>query len=144
MRYPEHITAPMREEMVQMGFQELHTPDEVKNEVEKYPGTVLLFVNSVCGCAGGIARPGLALSLFHANVPDKLTTSFAGVDLEAVAYARGLFSDYPPSSPQAALFKGGRVVRVTQRHEIEGTSPEHFCDVRKEAFDAHCQTAAAD
>jgi len=144
MRYPEHITAPMRQEMVQMGFQELHTPEDVKREVEGHPGTVLLFINSVCGCAGGIARPGLALSLFHSHVPEKLTTAFAGVDLDAVEYARSLFSDYPPSSPQAALFKGGRVVEVIQRHQIEGTSAEHFSDVLKGAFDAHCETAAAD
>lgn len=144
MRYPEHVTTPMRQEMTRMGFLELTTPEDVKREVEEFPGTVLVFVNSVCGCAGGIARPGLALSLFHGHVPDKLTTAFAGVHTDAVAYVRSLFADYPPSSPQAALFKGGKPVAVIQRHQIEGTQPEMFADKLKKAFDGHCEPAARD
>ena len=138
MRYPEEMVAPMRQEMTQMGFAELRTPDAVKDGVEKASGTTLLFVNSVCGCAGGIARPGLALALSHGKLPDHLTTTFAGMDLEATDYARGLYADYPPSSPQFALFKDGEMVEVIQRHQIEGTSPEHVAGLLTSAFDRHC------
>ena len=108
MRYPEEMVSPMRQELVQMGFEELRTVDDVRAKVEQSSGTVLVFVSSVCGCAGGIARPGLALALSGEKKPAHLTTTFAGMDLEATDYARGLFSDYPPSSPQVALFKDGR------------------------------------
>ncbi len=138
MRYPEEMVAPFRQEMVQMGFEELRTPGEVKTAVEQESGTVFAFVNSVCGCAGGIARPGIALALGHGKRPDRLTTTFAGMDIEATEYLRGLFSDYPPSSPQAALFKNGKMVEMIQRHEIEGTHPEHFAGLLTAAFDRHC------
>ncbi|GJM44501.1 MAG: UPF0403 protein [Gemmatimonadota bacterium] len=144
MRYPEHMTAPMRQELVQMGFSELRTPEDVQTEVEKSSGTVLVFVNSVCGCAGGIARPGIALALSHTHVPDKLTTIFAGMDLDAVEYTRGLFPDYPPSSPQAVLFKDGKVVEVVQRHQIEGSHPQEFAGLLATAFEKHCQPVATD
>lgn len=137
MRYPEQVAAPMRQEVAQMGFEELRTPEAVRDAV-KSKGTVLLFVNSVCGCAGGIARPGLALALSHDRVPARLTTTFAGMDVDATEYARSLFSEYPPSSPQAALFKDGRVVEVIQRHQIEGTNPEAFARLLVQAFDRHC------
>jgi putative YphP/YqiW family bacilliredoxin len=132
------MVTPMRQELVQMGFEELRTPDEVRAKVEKSSGTVLVFVNSVCGCAGGIARPGLALALSGDKAPDHLTTTFAGMDLEATDYARGLFADYPPSSPQVALFKDGKVATVIQRHQIEGTNPQHFARLLTEAFQRHC------
>ncbi len=138
MRYPEHIVEPMRQEARQIGLQELRTVEQVQSEVENSQGTVLLFVNSVCGCAGGIARPGLALALTHDKTPDKVTTAFAGMDLEAVEYARGLFSEYPPSSPQVAIFKDGKVAEVIQRHEIEGTTPEMFAGLLVQAFDRQC------
>jgi putative YphP/YqiW family bacilliredoxin len=134
----------MREEIIRMGFQELTSSDDVQREVETSSGTVFVFVNSVCGCAAGIARPGIALALSHGAVPDKLTTTFAGVQLEAVDRVRGLFADYPPSSPQAALFKDGQVVEVIQRHQIEGSSPEHFAGILRRVFDSHCAGAAAD
>jgi putative YphP/YqiW family bacilliredoxin len=137
MRYPEQVVAPMRQEVAQMGFEELRTPDAVREAVSS-KGTVLLFVNSVCGCAGGIARPGLALALSHDRVPGRLATTFAGMDVEATEYARSLFPDYPPSSPQAALFKDGEVVEVIQRHQIEGTNPEAFANLLVEAFERHC------
>jgi putative YphP/YqiW family bacilliredoxin len=142
MRYPEEMVRPMRQEMVQMGFEELRTPADVKAAVEESKGTTLVFVNSVCGCAGGIARPGLALALSHANRPDRFATTFAGMDLEATSYARSLFPEYPPSSPQAALFKNGKPVQVFQRHQIEGTSPEHFARILTAAFDEHCASDA--
>lgn len=137
MRYPEQMVVPMRQEVVQMGFEELRTPDAVRDAVNSR-GTVLLFVNSVCGCAGGIARPGLALALSHDRIPERLTTTFAGMDVDATEYARGLFSEYPASSPQAALFKDGQVVEVIQRHQIEGTNPERFAQLLVQAFDRHC------
>ncbi len=137
MRYPEQMVVPMRTEVVQMGFEELRTPDAVKKAVAA-PGTTLLFVNSVCGCAGGIARPGLALALSHEKLPDHLVTTFAGMDIEATETARSLFADYPPSSPQAALFKDGKVVEVIQRHQIEGTNANVFAGLLVEAFEKHC------
>jgi putative YphP/YqiW family bacilliredoxin len=142
MRYPEEMVRPMRQELVQMGFQELRTADQVRSAVEGSKGTMLLFVNSVCGCAGGIARPGLALALSNAVKPDRLATTFAGMDLEATEYARGLFSEYPPSSPQAALFKDGKPVAVIQRHQIEGTTPPQFARLLTSAFEKHCAKGA--
>lgn len=141
MRYPEEMVLPMRQELKQMGFQEARTPDEVDSVVAP-EGSVLVFINSVCGCAGGIARPGIALALSHPTVPDRLATTFAGMDLEATDHARALFAEYPPSSPQAALFKDGKVVEVIQRHQIEGTSPEHFAGLLTAAFDRHCRSDA--
>ena len=138
MRYPEEMVTPMRQELVQMGFEEMRTPDEVRTKVEQSSGTVLVFINSVCGCAGGIARPGLALALSGDKAPAALTTTFAGMDLEATNYARGLFTDYPPSSPQVALFKDGEVAEVIQRHQIEGTTAEHFAGLLTKAFERHC------
>jgi putative YphP/YqiW family bacilliredoxin len=132
----------MRQEMTQMGFEELHTPDEVEAAVVGKKGTTLVFVNSVCGCAGGIARPGLALALSHDAKPDRLATTFAGMDLDATDFTRSLFSEYPPSSPQAALFKDGQPVEVIQRHQIEGTTPEHFAGLLTAAFDQHCRSDA--
>jgi putative YphP/YqiW family bacilliredoxin len=130
----------MRQELVQMGFQEARTPEAVKAAVAS--GTTLVFINSVCGCAGGIARPGLALALSHRVLPDRLATTFAGMDLEATEYVRSLYSEYPPSSPQAALFKDGKPVAVIQRHQIEGTNPQRFAQLLTAAFDRHCRSDA--
>lgn len=141
MRYPEEMVQPMRQELTQMGFREARTPDEVKTAVEA-EGTTLVFINSVCGCAGGIARPGLALALSHGTLPDRLATTFAGMDLEATEYVRSLYAEYPPSSPQAALFKDGKPVAVIQRHQIEGTSPQTFAGLLTAAFDRHCRSDA--
>lgn len=142
MRYPEEMVAPMRQEMVQLGFSEMRTPEDVQSTLVEGKGTTLVFVNSVCGCAGGIARPGLALALSHPARPDRLATTFAGMDIEATDATRRLYSEYPPSSPQAALFKDGKPVEVIQRHQIEGTSPETFARLLTRAFDAHCGSDA--
>jgi len=139
MRYPEELVAPMRQEMETMGFEAARTADELRGAVGgEEDGTVLVFVNSVCGCAGGIARPGLSLSLANDRVPERLVTVFAGNDVEATEAARSLISEYPPSSPQAILFKGGRPVEVFQRHQIEGTMPEAFAGLLTSAYDRHC------
>ncbi len=139
MPYPEELVAPMRQEMEMMGFAATRTAEDLTDAIGgEGAGTALLFVNSVCGCAGGIARPGLSLSLSHDRVPERLITVFAGNDVEATNAARARFDDFPPSSPQAILFKGGQPVAVIQRHQIEGTNPEQFAGILTAAFDRHC------
>jgi putative YphP/YqiW family bacilliredoxin len=138
MPYPPDMTEPMRRELIDLGLRDLRTPEEVDALLREEKGPVLLFVNSVCGCAAGAARPGLALALEHRVKPPVVATVFAGVDAEATARARDYFSDYPPSSPQVALFKGGKLVQLIQRHQIEGRSPYEVADQLTAAFDAHC------
>ncbi len=138
-RYPAAFTEPMRMEIQEMGVEQLRTPEEVDQLLKPGAGTVLVFVNSVCGCAAGMARPGLALSLESAVKPDHVASVFAGVDLEATERARSYFADYPPSSPQAALFKDGKLVELIQRHQIEGTSPQAVRDKLVHAYEAHCK-----
>jgi putative YphP/YqiW family bacilliredoxin len=132
------MTEPMRRELIDLGVRDLRTPEEVDALVHEEKGPVLIFVNSVCGCAAGSARPGLAVALEHRVRPPVVATVFAGVDLEATARARSYFPEYPPSSPQVALFKGGKVVTVIQRHQIEGRSPYEVADQLTAVFDAHC------
>jgi len=141
MKYPEEMVSPIREEVVRMGFSEARTPQEVQREIEGGSRTVLVFVNSICGCSAGIARPGLAKALGQGVRPDKLLTTFAGVDTEATSYVRSLFPQYPPSSPQAALFKDGKVVAVIQRHQIEGSTAERVAALFNAIFDQHCAVA---
>lgn len=138
-RYPVELTEPMRGELVNIGVRELRSPNEVDAVMAEKEGTTLVFVNSVCGCAAGMARPGLALSLNHEVVPDRVTTVFAGVDLEATERARSYFADYPPSSPQVALFKDGQCVTVIQRHQIEGTSAQVVAQKLLDLYDKHCR-----
>ena len=139
MPYPEELIAPMRQEMSTLGFVPTRTADDVQTAIsDEEADTVLLFVNSVCGCAGGIARPGLGIALAQGKVPSRLITTFAGNDVEATDYARSLIGEYPPSSPQAILFKGGKPVEVIQRHQIEGTDPMQFASQLKAAFEKHC------
>lgn len=114
----------MRTELTRSGFAELRTPDEVLEKLPKSKGTVLLAVNSVCGCAGGIARPGVTMALQNGVKPDHLFTVFAGQDKEATAAARSLFPEYPPSSPSFAVLKDGKIVTMVHRHQIEGSSPQ--------------------
>ncbi|MBK8229560.1 MAG: BrxA/BrxB family bacilliredoxin [Candidatus Eisenbacteria bacterium] len=137
-RYPAEFTEPMRGEIQAMGVRELRTPEEVDAVLKPGTGTVLVFVNSVCGCAAGMARPGLALSMESPVKPDHVVTVFAGVDMEATAQARSYFEDYPPSSPQAALFKDGKVVELIQRHHIEGTSATAVRDKLVAAHEKYC------
>lgn len=138
MRYPEEIVTPIRQEVTRMGFTEARTASDVDRALQGDAKTVLVFVNSVCGCAAGIARPGLAKALTHGVKPDRLVTTFAGVDMEATSHVRGLFPEYPPSSPQAILFKDGKVAAVIQRHQIEGSSADHVAALFTAAFDQHC------
>jgi len=119
--YDERLVAPMREELTSLGFRELRTPAEVDATIPASMGTMLLMVNSVCGCAAGRARPGVRLALQRATTrPQHLATVFAGQDRDATARARELFGGHPPTSPQVALFKDGQLVYLMQRHQIEG------------------------
>ena len=139
MPYPEYICAPMREELTKIGFQELKNPEEVDSIIPQSHGTMLLVLNSVCGCAAGTARPGVKLSLANGSKkPDKLVTVFAGQDLEATAQARKYTLPYPPSSPAIALFKDGKLVHFIERHHIEGRSAEMIAENLKMAFDEFC------
>jgi putative YphP/YqiW family bacilliredoxin len=135
--YPEAIVKPMKAELTTVGFEELVTPDAVDRAISS-KGTVLMMVNSVCGCAAGAARPGVKLAVHHGKHPDKLTTVFAGVDVEAVAQARKHFLPYPPSSPAIALFKDGKLVHFIERHHIEGRPAEMIADNLRMAFDQYC------
>ncbi|MDQ0188702.1 BrxA/BrxB family bacilliredoxin [Alicyclobacillus cycloheptanicus] len=132
------MVQPMRDELTQIGFQELKTPEEVDQVLQEKTGTTLVFVNSVCGCAGGIARPAAALALENEKKPDRLVTVFAGQDKEATARAREYFEGYPPSSPSVWLMKDGKLVSMLHRSDIEGTSAAHVADRMKEMFNQYC------
>lgn len=133
--YPEPLVAPMRAELTTAGVKELRTPDEVVQAIEKTPGTTLLVINSVCGCAAGAARPAIRLALQNALLPTQTVTVFAGVDKEAVSKAREYLLPYPPSSPSIALLKDGKLVHMIERHHIEGRMAEQIADNLKAAFD---------
>lgn len=137
-RYPEHFIAPMREELTTLGFEELRTPESVDQAVAR-PGTTLLVVNSVCGCAAGKARPGIAMSLRGQAKPAHLTTVFAGADIESTAQARAHLAPYPPSSPSIALLKDGKVAFMLERRDIEGRPAERIAEALQAAFEQHCQ-----
>lgn len=136
--YPEHMVAPMRQDLSQEGFSELRTAEEVENLLSTEKGTVLVVVNSVCGCAAGNARPGAKSAIKNTKKPDQITTVFAGVDKEAVAKAREFMIPFPPSSPCIALFKNGEVVHMLERHHIEGRSAEIISENLKQAYDQFC------
>ena len=137
--YPEEIVAPCREDLTEVGVTELKTSDDVSATLESAPGTTLIVVNSVCGCAAGAARPGVKMALENTILPDNITSVFAGVDTEAVEKVRSYMVGYPPSSPAVALFKDGQLVYLMERHMIEGRSPADIADVLKKAFDLYCQ-----
>jgi putative YphP/YqiW family bacilliredoxin len=136
--YPPEMTKPMEEELTRLGVEALHTPEDVEKALENKDQTVLVVVNSVCGCAAGQARPGVALASANAKRPDKMVTVFAGVDREATAQARSRFKGYAPSSPQMALLKGGEVVFMLERHHVENSSADMIAKALKKAFDEHC------
>lgn len=135
--YPEEMVLPMKAELSEAGFQELHTAHEV-NEALKAEGTTLVVVNSVCGCAARNARPGAKMSLNGAKKPDHLVTVFAGVDREAVDAARQHMFPFPPSSPSMALFKNGELVHMLERHHIEGRPAEMIAENLRDAYAEFC------
>lgn len=137
--YPLELTIPMAKDLTNSGFESLQTPTQVDNVLSSKEGTVMVVVNSVCGCAAANARPGAKLALAQsARHPDKLVTVFAGVDTEATAKAREYMLPYPPSSPSIALFKDGQLVHFLERHHIEGRSAEIIAENLKMAFDRYC------
>ncbi|TAF63313.1 MAG: BrxA/BrxB family bacilliredoxin [Cytophagales bacterium] len=137
--YPEHLVLPMRQELTQVGFEELRTSDSVEHCIQDNEGVLLVVVNSVCGCAAGSARPGVRLALEKsAKKPAHLATVFAGVDKEAVAKAREFMLPYPPSSPSIALFKNNELVHFIERHHIEGRTAQMIADNLMAAFEEFC------
>ena len=135
--YPEELVKPMREELVNAGFEELKTVEDVENTLKK-EGTTLIVVNSVCGCAAGTARPGVIASLQLDKIPNNLTTVFAGVDVESTSKAREMMIPFPPSSPSVALFKDGQLVHMLERHHIEGRSAEMIAANLAGAYEEFC------
>jgi putative YphP/YqiW family bacilliredoxin len=143
MPYNPALVAPMREEVTRLGARELITGADVDAALGDQKGSMLVFVNSVCGCAAGNARPALALALRHSVVPQQVVTVFAGQDVDAVSRARQYFGEYQPSSPSMALFRDGEVVHFVHRHEIEGRSPRDIAANLTAAFDKFCAAPVA-
>jgi len=138
VRYDPQLVQPMRDELTGLGFQELKSAADVDQALAAQDETVLLVVNSVCGCAAGKARPGVERALRHGVTPARLTTVFAGMDLEATDRARQFFEGYPPSSPQIALLKNGRLLHMLERKDIEGREAPEIADDLTSAFDTYC------
>src|SRR3954470_13315579 len=146
MAYPEFFVAPMRQELTQLGVRELKTAAEVDAVLGRQLGqpgdqqgpTVMVIVNSVCGCAAGKARPGVAIALQHPNKPDVVATVFAGADIEATERARGYFTGYPPSSPSIGLLRDGKLVWMLERRQIENQGPEQIASALTSAFEQFC------
>jgi putative YphP/YqiW family bacilliredoxin len=137
--YPENLVAPMRADLTDVGFKELKTPEQVTDQLENVKGTSLLVINSVCGCAAGMARPGVKIALTNASKqPDHLLTVFAGVDIDATSKAREYTLPYPPSSPSIAFFKDGELIHFIERHHIEGRPAEMIAEHLMDVFDEYC------
>jgi putative YphP/YqiW family bacilliredoxin len=140
--YPEFFVSPMREELTRLGVVEWRTSEDVDRGVQA-DGTVMVIVNSVCGCAAGRARPGISLALKHSLKPDLVATVFAGADVEATERARSYFTGYPPSSPAVALLQNGKIIHMLERHQIENQEAEGIALDLTAAFDKHCTEKAA-
>ncbi|HKV35230.1 MAG TPA: BrxA/BrxB family bacilliredoxin [Pyrinomonadaceae bacterium] len=138
MPYPEMMIRPMREDLTRLGVEELKTAEAVDETVKNSTGTLMVVVNSICGCAAGKARPGVALALQHDVKPDKVATVFAGADIEATERARSYFTGYSPSSPSIALLKDGELVYMLERYQIEGRDATQIAGELRKAFDEHC------
>ncbi|HKQ75013.1 MAG TPA: BrxA/BrxB family bacilliredoxin [Blastocatellia bacterium] len=142
MPYSEMLIKPMREDLTQLGIEETRTPEAVDAAIQSAEGTLMVVVNSVCGCAAGKARPGVAMALEHSAKPYKSITVFAGADTEATERARSYFKGYQPSSPSIALLQSGKLVYIMERYQIEGRSAEQIADELKNAFDKYCAPAS--
>ena len=136
--YPAELVQPMKDDLTNVGFAQLTNASEVDDMISNTKGTLLMVVNSVCGCAAGNMRPGVKLSVQHEKSPNGLATVFAGVDTEAVAQARKYFLPYPPSSPSIALFKDGKLVHFLERHHIEGGTAQMIAANLAAAYDEFC------
>ena len=135
------LVQQMKDEVTRFGVQELQTPADVDGLLQNEKGTVLVFVNSVCGCAGGVARPALGIALKHTTKPDVVATVFASTDREATARAREYFTGMPPSSPSFALMRGGKLVHMIHRSDIEITEPNELARMLTDTFDTYCTPA---
>jgi len=138
MPYPEIMIRPMREDLTRLGVEELKTADAVDETVKNSQGTLMVVVNSICGCAAGKARPGVALALQNEVKPDKVATVFAGADIEATERARSYFTGYRPSSPSIALLKDGKLVYMLERYQIEGRDAHQIAGELTKAFEQYC------
>ncbi len=138
MPYPEIMIRPMREDLTRLGVEELRSAEEVDSAVKSSKGTLMVVVNSICGCAAGKARPGVALALQHGVKPDKVATVFAGADIEATERARSYFTGYGPSSPSIAILKDGELVYMLERFQIEGRDASQIANELTSAFEQHC------
>jgi putative YphP/YqiW family bacilliredoxin len=143
MPYPESFIGPMRQELTRLGIQELKTAAQVDDVVRQSQGTVMIVVNSMCGCAAGKARPGIALALQHPVKPDVIATVFAGGDIEATERARSYFTGYPPSSPSIAILRDGKLVYMMERRQIENQTADAIARNLTDAFDQVCGSAGA-
>src|SRR5580692_12629270 len=140
--YPEIMVIPMREELTRMGVQELRTVEEVDRAIVNQPGTTMVVVNSICGCAAGRMRPAVRVALQNSARPEKMYTVFAGQDTAATERARSYFTGYPPSSPSIAILRDGKLVHMMQRHQIETRDASAIAADLKAAFDQHCAATA--
>jgi putative YphP/YqiW family bacilliredoxin len=134
----------MREDLTRFGVEETRTPEELDNVIRNTPGTVMVVVNSVCGCAAGLARPAIGMALKHSTKPDRVVTVFAGADVAATDHARGYFKGYFPSSPSVGILQNGKIVYMLERHQIEGRDPQAIAKDLTEAFDRFCVPAVKD
>jgi putative YphP/YqiW family bacilliredoxin len=141
MPYSEILIKPMREDLTRLGVEETRTPEQVEEAIVNTKGTLMVVVNSVCGCAAGKARPGVALALQSSVRPDRAITVFAGADIEATATAREHFAPYPPSSPQIALLRDGQLVYMLERQQIENRAAEEIARELTQAFERFCTSA---
>ena len=142
MQYPEIMIRPMREDLTRIGVEELKTAAAVDDAVQNTPGTLMIVVNSICGCAAGKARPGVALALKNDVRPDRVATVFAGADIEATQRARDYFTGYRPSSPSIGILRDGQLVYMMERYQIEGRGPEEIAEELKRAFAEVCAQPA--
>ena len=138
MPYPEEVIRPMREELTRLGVQELRTPEAVDETLKNSTGTIMVVVNSICGCAAGKARPGIAMALQNEIRPDRVATVFAGGDIEATERARSYFKGYRPSSPSIGLLRNGEPLFLLERHQIEGREAPEIAALLRDAFNEHC------
>ena len=142
MPYPEELIKPMREDLTRFGVEETRTPEELDKIVRNTKGTVMVVVNSVCGCAAGLARPAIGMALKHATIPDKVVTVFAGADIAATERARSYFKGYFPSSPSIGILQNCQIVYMLERHQIEGRDPVAIARDLTNAFDRVCVPSA--
>jgi putative YphP/YqiW family bacilliredoxin len=138
MPYPEFFVEPMRLELTRLGVDELRTAEDVDAAVKTTPGVLMMVVNSVCGCAAGKARPGIAMALEHETRPEVVATVFAGADIDATDHARALFTGFPPSSPSIGLLRDGKLLYMIERRDIEQRSAQGIADLLTMAFDKYC------